>query len=272
MTCEQIERDEVVEQYLSGRLSSADQDDFEAHYFDCTRCQARLRVLEDVRGQLAREAAATRPGPSASQTLDAKRHRNVAWRVAAAGLAAAAVIVLAVRIMQTPELGTPPVPDAGSARGGDVTLRAPQSAPSPLDLRALAHIEPPRYEAPRLRATTTSAQREFRAAMELYVAGGYAKAAAGLRRALELDQSLVAANFYLAVCVLQSDQTDDGVSLLQRVIASGESPYLEDAHFFLAKARLRQGDIAAARAELTRVTALDGDRRTEARQLLAQLP
>jgi cytochrome c-type biogenesis protein CcmH/NrfG len=107
--------------------------------------------------------------------------------------------------------------------------------------------------------------------MALYVAGDYAGAAAGLRRVIAVDDSQVAAHFYLAVCVLQGNHNDEGLTLLQRVVASGESPYLEDAHFFLAKARIRQGDIAAARSELTRVIALDGDRRDEARQLLAQL-
>jgi Flp pilus assembly protein TadD len=108
--------------------------------------------------------------------------------------------------------------------------------------------------------------------MELYAAGNYSGAAAGLRRAIELDPSLLGAQFYLAVSVLQIDGTDEGVTLLQRVIAAGESPYLEDAHFFLAKARIRRGDIASARSELRRVIALDGDRRDEAQQLLARLP
>jgi TolA-binding protein len=271
MTCEQIERDEIAEQYLFGRLSGADQDRFEAHYFDCTRCQERLRALEDARVQLARDVA-DGLGQSTSRPAAAVRRSGLVWRVVGAGLAAAAVIVFAVRITQIPDTNSPTGADAAPSGGGDVTLPNAPSTPAAPDLRALAQIQPPRYEPLRLRAATTQAQREFRDAMELYVAGDYAGAAVGLHRAVELDTSLVAANFYLAVCVLQSDQTEEGVTLLQRVIASGESPYLEDAHFFLAKASIRQGDIAAARSELTHVAALDGDRRTEARQLLARLP
>jgi tetratricopeptide (TPR) repeat protein len=270
MTCEQIERDEVVEQYLSGRLPSADQDDFEAHYFDCTYCQERLRVLEDARAQLTREAAPVLAQRTSSPT--SLRRTAVAWRVAAAGLAAAAVIVLAVRVTRGPDSAAPVVPPGGASPGRDVTLQAPQNPTPAPDLSALAQIQPPRYEPLRLRASMSSAQAAFRTAMELYAAGNYSGAAAGLRRAIELDPSLLGAQFYLAVSVLQIDGTDEGVTLLQRVIAAGESPYLEDAHFFLAKARIRRGDIASARSELRRVIALDGDRRDEAQQLLARLP
>jgi TolA-binding protein len=269
MTCEQIERDEVAEQYLSSRLSSAEQEAFEAHYFDCTYCQERLRVLEDARARLAREPGVAAPFAQPASTPVANR-RGRAWRFAAAGLAAAAVILLAVRIIEIPNQA-PTVPDADPSRG-DVVLRPPQSAPPSPDPRLLAQIQPPRYEPLRLRANTTAAQREFQGAMELYVTGDYGGAAAGLRRALALDSSYLAATFYLAICALQENHTGEGVTLLQRVVATGESPYLEDAHFFLAKARLRQGDVAAARSELTRVIALEGDRRSEAIELLAQLP
>jgi len=47
---------------------------------------------------------------------------------------------------------------------------------------------------------------------------------------------------------------------------------LEDAHFFLAKALIRDGDVEAARDELRTVLALEGDRRDEASRLLAELP
>lgn len=271
MTCEQIERDEVAEQYVAGRLSSTDQDRFEAHYFDCTRCQQRLHTLEEVRTQLVRNAAGTLE-PSPSRPSAAARPSGFVWRVVGAGLAAAAAIVLAVRLAQIPDSNSPTGAGPAASPSGDVTLPAPPSTPAAPDLSALAQIQPPPFTAPRLRTTATSAQREFRAAMALYVAADYAGAAAGLRRAVELDKSLVAASFYLAICVLQGGQTDEGVALLQRVIAAGESPYLEDAHFFLAKARIRQGDAAAARSELTHVIALDGDRRAEAGQLLARLP
>ena len=42
MTCVEIERDEIAERYLSGRLGEEASAEFEAHYFDCSRCQPAL--------------------------------------------------------------------------------------------------------------------------------------------------------------------------------------------------------------------------------------
>jgi len=68
-----------------------------------------------------------------------------------------------------------------------------------------------------------------------------------------------------------TERTDPAVAELQKAIAIGESPYLEEAHFYLAKARLRQGDIQAAREELERAIERRGRLETEARRLLAQV-
>ena len=111
----------------------------------------------------------------------------------------------------------------------------------------------------------------FREAMVPYAAGDCASAIPALGRALAIDAALMPARFYLAVCELREGRTDAAVEKLQRIAAAGESPYLEDAHFFLAKARIRQNDLTAARAELARVVALRGDRRAEASRLLGEL-
>ena len=252
MTCEEVERDELIEHYVLGRLAKEQQEAFEDHYFNCSRCLERLRIVEETRGELATEAVAVRP----------RR-----WRRAAAGLAAAAALVVAIRVGQDVWRGseTSPVP---SAPGADVALPAPAATPGQ---PPAGTIDLPPYTPPRLRATATNAQRVFRDAMTSYAAGNCGAATPGLRRSLTIDESLTPARFYLAACELQAGRVDDAVANLQRVIARGESPYLEDAHFFLAKARIRQGDTAAARQELARVIALRGDRRAEAQRLLDQL-
>ena len=51
-------------------------------------------------------------------------------------------------------------------------------------------------------------------------------------------------------------------------MALGDTPFLEDAHFYLAKALLRQKDVNAAQAELKAVVTLKGMRSREAQQLL----
>ena len=107
--------------------------------------------------------------------------------------------------------------------------------------------------------------------MTAYRAGNCETAIAGLRRALAIDGTLMPARFYLGACELRAGHVEEAVPTLQRVIAAGESPYLEDARFLLAKARIRQGDMNGAREELRRVVSLNGDRRDEARRLLEQL-
>ena len=86
-----------------------------------------------------------------------------------------------------------------------------------------------------------------------------------------LDVSLLQARFYLAACELHEARTNEGAANLERVIAAGESPYLEDARFLLAQARIEQRDIEGARQELRRVIALQGDRREQAQRLLDEL-
>ena len=135
----------------------------------------------------------------------------------------------------------------------------------------LGQIELPPYTPPRLRAATSEAQRVFGDAMTAYRAGNCETAIAGLRRALAIDGTLMPARFYLGACELRAGHVEEAVPTLQRVIAAGESPYLEDARFLLAKARIRQGDMNGAREELRRVVSLNGDRRDEARRLLEQL-
>jgi TolA-binding protein len=52
--------------------------------------------------------------------------------------------------------------------------------------------------------------------------------------------------FFLGICFLLSGQTDEGIAELKKTIAIGDSAYLGEAHFYLAKGLLRQGDIKGA--------------------------
>ena len=254
MTCEEVERDEVAELYVAGRLSEDDKARFEDHFFDCTACLERLRVVEQARAEL-----------STQQTAVSWR----TWRRAGTGLAAAAVLALAVRAGY--DLWTER--DETSAT---TTQRPDQIAPSPERSSPpatipLGKIDLPPFNAPRLRSAPTEAQRVFRNAMQSYSSGNCEAALPGLRRALMLDESLMPARFYLGVCELEQGRPADAAPPLERVIAAGESPYLEDALFFLGHARMREGNFAAARTALERVVSLGGGRRNEAQRLLTQL-
>ena len=265
MTCDDIEREEYAERYLLRRLTDDEQERFEAHYFDCTRCLERLQAMEAAQTDLARETASTKELPAGTRS----------WWRAVAAVAAAAVIVLSVRVwQQTPPGGAPMAPAGQTTRPDVVQPAAPapqSSAQAELPWDQLGAIDPPAYSPLRLRSSATNAQREFRSAMEPYAEKNYADAATRLRRVIALPGAPIDASFYLAACELHTGQLEDAASTFERVIAFGESPYLEDAHFLLAKTRIRQRDVARARAQLQQVIALAGDRREEARQLLSQL-
>ena len=247
MTCEEIEREDVAEDYVLGRLDESRRQAFEDHYFECAACLAHVRAVQDLRGALAAPAAAP-------------ARRNL--RTAGVILAAAAVLVLAVRGGH--QLWSDRQEAVSSTTAPrDIVLGAP---PAPT-----VRVELPPYTPARLRAVPSAAQSLFRDAMTHYTVTNCAGAIDGLRRAVAADRAYTQARFYLGACELHTGATNEAATSLQRVIAAGESPYLEDARWFLAQARVKQGDLEAARQELERVIALNGDRREAARRLLDEL-
>jgi tetratricopeptide (TPR) repeat protein len=256
VTCDEVERGNIAEEYLLGRLPEEAASEFETHYFDCPQCLARVELLEGVRTQL--ESSPDRQ--SAGNRL----------RRAIVPLAAAAVVVLAVGVIREISRGPGSAPVTAPAPNIERPAPAARPAERP-DLRALGAIEPPRFDAPRLRVSPTASRRVFLQAMERYERGDCQGALAGLEAAAQQDPKSGPAHFFLAVCSLQLDRNAEAVRHLANVVKQGESPYLEDAHFFLAKAHIRLGDLASARKELQSVIALEGDRRGEASGLLAQI-
>ena len=252
MDCQRVQLDEIAEVYLAGRLPAAEQERFEAHYFECPSCYERLRTLQAAADEL-RRAPARAP----------RRART--WLMP---LAAAAALLLAVGLLR--QEGRPRVlPSPAQRPSTPGAAPAPSAAP---DLAALASFEPPRYVPRRLRGPLGAAgDAAFRAAMQRYAAGDYAAAAEGLRAVVARDPDEPAPRFFLGVCLLLTDRPTTARAELQRVAAAGGSPYLEDARFFLAKAWLREGNLEQARLELQHVAALEADRAAEASGLLARL-
>ena len=79
-------------------------------------------------------------------------------------------------------------------------------------------------------------------------------------------------NFFFGICLLVTDQTNEAIRHLGHTVTLGETPYLEESHYYLAKAYLRQSGVSAARRELEFVVALRGDLESEAQRLLELLP
>src|SRR5262249_39206177 len=134
----------------------------------------------------------------------------------------------------------------------------------------LARVDPPAYRAPALRSTASDAERAFRDAMKIYARGEYRDAVPALESAAGMGNA-PGPRFYLGICRLVTGDASKAAAELERVIAFGDSPYLEKAQFFLGKARLGQKDSRGAVQALEAAAALHGDYEDQARTLLQQL-
>lgn len=287
MDCSRIARDEIAERYLLGQLNPAEQEAYEKHFLACAACCGELQRLQALCDVL-------RADPPLAPAPKEKRVRNPWWVWAMAGALAASVAVVALLrqsgapepIAATLRAAAPagPIP----ARGADAvdkpvitgtvdpSAALPASAASSASRRMtvlarLARVEPPRYSPGVLRGATDEAAASFQEGMKSYVAGDYDAALPSLRRAARLDTERSDIAFFLAASELLAGNTAAAIGEFARTIAMEDTPYLEDAHFFLAKAHLAQGDADRARAELTTVRSLQGERLSEAGQLLVQL-
>jgi tetratricopeptide (TPR) repeat protein len=285
MRCERVAEEFVAERYLRGELAEAESEAFERHYFECTRCFGDLETLRAIGQALGQRAPGTQP-------LPATRARWHPWMWAAAAAVVASVgaalywslasgtvrpDAAAGELRRGQELppGTPPAgPAPSSAIASKVEAPAAQTGPTAQSQAALATltlVQPPPYTPVLLRGARDEATRQFRAAMQHYVQGEFDKAKSGLESAARLDPAAPEVAFFLGVCALLTDQPGLAIQQLRRTIAVGDSPYLEEAHLFLAKALLKEGDFDSAAAELEETIRLRGDREREARHLLERL-
>jgi tetratricopeptide (TPR) repeat protein len=257
MDCEQVRREELAEKYVTGHLSEAEQEAFELHYFECASCFEELRALRALQAELDRGGLAVEVEPV----------RRAAWRRWAWAWGVAAIVLLAgVGLLMR---RSPMRPQVTTTQPASPSPKAP--AETKPTLAELARVEPPEYSPAVLRGPSDQAAVRFRQAMKLYEKKQYTAAIPRLRKAVQLNPQAADAGFFLGACELLTGQTSEAIKDLQRTIALGDSPYLEDAHFYQAKAYLRQGDVAAAQDALHKTIQLHADREREARELLQQL-
>jgi tetratricopeptide (TPR) repeat protein len=242
MDCGRVRTGNVAERYLLGRLDGPEREAFEDHLVACGDCCRELADLCALQGELE----ASRERITAEAAAPSRPYRRP-WLLAAA----AAVLAIAAGL-------------------GSWSLLRPASAPGTL-LAELALVEPPPYAPVRLRGSEDDAARRFAEAMGLYSLGDWNSALPGLRAAAALDPEAPHLSFYLGACALLAGETDEAIATLEKTAALGDTPFLEEARFLLAKAHLRAGDRRSARQELVEVVALNGDRLNEAKALLDRL-
>lgn len=255
MNCEEVRADDVAERYLTHRLTDADREAFEQHYFECAQCFEALQVTEAVREELSRAEAAGLVDVVVSPT------RARRWFAAAAGLILAISVGMWL-ITQRQRTLTPGAVEERETPRPAIASTSPDAGDA---LDQLARVDPPPY----LTLTVRSGDENlFEAAMERYARGDYAGAAEGLRALASAD---VRVSFYLGASELMIGRPDAAIDALDRVVASGHAAYAESAHLLLAKAWLARRRVPEARRELTTCAALGGAHADEARKLLERL-
>lgn len=256
MTCERYPDVIAAERYVSGEMSEIEQSAFEEHFFTCDVCFQRVRELQQVQAVLRGGIGQARP------------KRSIGW---AAGLAAAAALVLAVAAWQW---------SARHSRSVDLAYSGPSTAGNDAGSRAharesalstLALVTPPAFTPLTTRGNESAARRQFDAAMAKYTAGQYADAEAGLSAAVASAPDLPPAQFYLGISRLLLGRPADARTPLAAAASLGVSPWSEESHFYLAKVALAQNDVATATTELRTAAAAGAGPAGEARRILAAL-
>jgi tetratricopeptide (TPR) repeat protein len=210
MSCADLRDRGVIERYVARRLEESEAAAFEDHLAACPSCQAEVRLAVAVR------AAAI----EATHLVGRVWPKRAWW---GAGLAAAGVV-------------------------GLLFLRS--SGPNP-ELTALGGvIEPPIYLGVPVRAADEPADSQFAHAMVAYGEGRYEESAAGIEAALAVGVDSVPAGFFLGASLLMLDRPEEAAERFRRVLALGDSPYLPESRFYLAKSLLRLGRGGEALREL----------------------
>jgi len=236
MNCEEVEQNDILAGYITGKLPETDRDQFEEHFFGCEEC---LQKVEAAR--IAREVLiAHKPAPARQ------------WWIPLLAAAAVLIGVLAIWRGMTPKAEQAPT----------VAAVKPKVEPS---YELLARFDPPSYRPSTLRSSERTA-RSFEIAMKLYSAGDFAGAATALR-----TTNSVEARYYLGISELLSGDVTGGTADLQKVIAAGDTPYLSEARFYLAKAFLKAHNVAGSREQLEKLVEEKSELAPRATELLGQL-
>lgn len=268
MTCDHVRDHDLVDQYLHRRLADADRDAFEAHFLDCDACFA---LVQDYR--LLRQEFAAAPVVAAEPERTRFGLGIRGWSVIGA-VAALTLAVVGTLLFRSAPANSIAAVEAPSAPPVTTAAAPPSPATTPSRgerVMQLARFEPPTYVPLSLRDAGDARAPEFDAAMTAYRAGNYAAAAAALRPITAGRPASIDALFYLGVSDLQQGRVAEALSSFTSVLNERGSVYEEDSLYLSAKASLQQGDVAAARRALARVSALDGDRASDARNLIAAI-
>jgi tetratricopeptide (TPR) repeat protein len=144
----------------------------------------------------------------------------------------------------------------------DLTIHSgtdPQFA-NPDDRSKLINADPP--------PVTPLAQRILNAALHKFDNKEYETALSLFGSLLEEDKDDVNALFYSAVCLHKLNKPAEAIPYLNRVIASTNDAFLQEAYWYKAQCLVESGEIEVAQIVLESITRYDGFYREQAEKLL----
>ena len=212
--CDEFVAGFVMERYVAGKLPESETQAFEEHLLVCDRCQEELTLAVAVREALP---AGTDDEPFVV--------RRLPWRGVTASLILAAAAVAAILILPIDRVAGP------IAELGRVT-------------------QPPIYLGVPVRQAPARPDSVFDVAMTAYSVGDYAASAAGLEEAIGAGADPSASQFFLGASLLMAGSESEAADAFRAVLGAGASPYVAEAHYYLAKILLRSGALDEALASL----------------------
>jgi len=392
MDCRELERNELVEKYVSGHLDPALEDDFEIHLLECPRCQQAVEVLQNVAHDLAERAHEVRsqsssrkagfrwqwaaalpavvivglvggyylvrapkpdataqnsqvalnssvsaevnerPSPAQAATSSASNtesHPEAVQHAVPAGAgnkqppqvpsspgaqSSQSSVVKSAAGKSAPQSVLPPTPSSEpnrpeivstppSSEGSHSAVQSAEKAGSAQESEEVASerfrlgvVQPPAYTFSGFSGTKTRtgkggksdvfktlndgkpsqanlaiARGLFQKGMQAYVEGRYNTAADFLEQAVPADPSAPETNFFLGICKLMLSRPAEAVDPLKNALADEKSPYVQPAHYYLAKAYVQTNHLAEAEVEFRSAAATPGRLRTEANSMLSRV-
>jgi tetratricopeptide (TPR) repeat protein len=249
MDCRRIENEELMDEYLAGRLDGDERKAFETHCASCAPCLEKLELRRHLQAEFWNQTPV-----ADSKTARERRTMNRPWAWASA--VAVALVALGLGIWWG---------------GGRLAQRRAGGMGLASEWAGLAAFTPPLYVPPVLRGAESDAAASFRKGMTSYQEGRYASAIPALQAAKRLDPEAPNIAFFLGICCLLSDRTTEGIAELDRTITLGDPAYQAEARFFLAKGLLRRGDWSRARRELEEIADSGGGMSQDASRLIEQI-
>jgi hypothetical protein len=160
--------------------------------------------------------------------------------------------------------------EPGVGRVAGARTQAPAGSIPDERYEMLAAFRAPDY-VPETPAPKDFQKSDFQHAMTFYARQDFAAAIPELRAAANATPSLIAARFYLGICLLLTGDRISGIQELRAVTEAGDTPYLERSRFYLAKGLIAEHDISRAQTQLKSLIAQHGELERQATVLLAQI-